>query len=222
MNNFKYLFLFISVLFINLLNAQLPGVLINPTDHNLNGDWSLGMRFTAINNIIVTELGVYDENANGLNTAKPVGIWDDAGMLLGSVVVPAGTAGNLVNNFRYATLGSPVNLTAGQTYRIAALHLISAGDRYGWCGGACGQTFHPDINYLNDVFTSSGSLTFPVSSNGITLPGTAWFGANMIITNVTGTSVPTLGEWGLIILMLLLLSIGSIYLMQSYRRISWA
>ncbi|ELS03704.1 hypothetical protein Xen7305DRAFT_00034280 [Xenococcus sp. PCC 7305] len=80
-----------------------------------------GFRFRAIQDLNVTALGVFDIDNDGLNaTTVDVGLWDDSGTLLGSVAVSGGTNAPILNGFRYQNLGSSINLTSGNFYRVAA------------------------------------------------------------------------------------------------------
>lgn len=55
----------------------------------------------------ITQLGVYDNNGDGLANSHDVGLWTADGTLLASATVPAGTAAPLVGGFRYMPI-SPV------------------------------------------------------------------------------------------------------------------
>lgn len=194
----------------NALQSQTPGVVFpTPETNQLNSDFSIGWRFQVNTNIAITSLGVYDENSDGLNSSHPVGLYNDAGILLASVTVPSGTAGTLVNNFRYANLGSTLYLTSGQIYRVAALHLIAGGDNYSGCFSPCGDSYPPEISYLGNRFTGSPVLVFPTGNQANIVAGI--HGGNFLFSL---TVVPTLGQWGLIILGLLIISISSIFFVQ--------
>lgn len=79
----------------------------------------------------VTRLAIFDVNSSGIGTGlfedHQVGLWDDGGTLLGSVVVPAGTVAPLVDGFRYVDLDSAILLNTGQTYVLAATFPTGAG-----------------------------------------------------------------------------------------------
>lgn len=75
----------------------------------------------------VIRLGVLDQQigappGSGLFESHEVGLWDEAGTLLASVVVPGGTAAPLVNGFRFAGLAEPVTLLAGHKYVLGAYY----------------------------------------------------------------------------------------------------
>ena len=87
-----------------------------------------GWRFTPAADISVTALGYFDSTTltggtgTGLLQSHDVGIYSSTGTLLASATVPSGTAGSLVNHFRFVDLTSPVTLGGGQTYMMAAFY----------------------------------------------------------------------------------------------------
>lgn len=68
----------------------------------------------------VTQLGVWDQNTDGLNRPNSIGLWDDAGSLLGSVVIPMGQVAPLDGKFRYHPLSLPVILSPNTVYVLGA------------------------------------------------------------------------------------------------------
>lgn len=76
-----------------------------------------GWRFTIENPIKVTALGLFDKGNNGLQVSHAVGLWDEEGGLVGSVVVASGVSSPLIDRFRYADL-DPVTLSPGQIYTV--------------------------------------------------------------------------------------------------------
>jgi hypothetical protein len=85
--------------------------------------FTVGWTFTVASNFYVTQLGVWDESGfNPNHSSHPVGLWNDSGMLLATQTVavtsplfttPQGTT------IRFVPI-QPVELFAGQTYRIGA------------------------------------------------------------------------------------------------------
>jgi hypothetical protein len=71
--------------------------------------------------VIVSSLGVWDSNSDGLSFTKPVGLWNSSGTLVASATVPSGTAGTLVGEFRYTPV-TPIILSHGQQYTIGAFY----------------------------------------------------------------------------------------------------
>lgn len=90
-------------------------------------NYSIGMRFVVGSTpIVVTSLGVWDQNGDGLLAAHDVGLWNDAGGApLATATVPIGTSGTLVGGvFRFAPdLATPLTLAANTTYRLADLEI---------------------------------------------------------------------------------------------------
>lgn len=123
----------------------------------------LGARFTVQAGHVVTVrgLGFFDEGANGLAAAAQVGLWTDAGALLGSVTVPTGTAAPMINNIRYQMLGTPVVLNPG-TYRVAGLH-TSGGNPYMWTTAPVGTT---GITPNGGCYAGSTTFVFPNTLDG--------------------------------------------------------
>jgi hypothetical protein len=108
----------------------------NVTDSGFVVDTTYGYSFTALDDLIATDLGIYDLNlgtnvvGDGLREAHTVGLWKADGTLLSSTVVPAGTAGTLIGGFRYTSI-APVLLQSGATF-VVGVHYLSAiiGDAY--------------------------------------------------------------------------------------------
>jgi hypothetical protein len=93
-------------------------------NNTLGYDFSVGS-----STIALTYLGVWDEHSDGLTNAHTVGLWDDAGTLLASVDISAGTAAPLIDGFRYAALSIPVTLLPGETYVLGASYVTADADR---------------------------------------------------------------------------------------------
>ena len=69
---------------------------------------------------MLTSLGFFDQNQDGLENSHMVGIYDQAHTLLGSVTVKAGTASTLHDGARWERLNSPIALSANTMYMLAA------------------------------------------------------------------------------------------------------
>jgi hypothetical protein len=108
----------------------------NVGDSSFTVNTTLGYSFTALDDLLATDLGLFDldqgTNAvgNGLTETHTVGLWKADGTLLSSAVVPAGTAGTLVGGFRYTPI-APVLLESGATF-VVGVHYLGAiiGDAY--------------------------------------------------------------------------------------------
>jgi protein with PEP-CTERM/exosortase system signal len=68
----------------------------------------------------VTQLGLWDEGSDGLNTSHDVNIWTSTGMLLATTTIPSGTGATLTDGFRYVSI-TPLLLSAG-SYTIGAFY----------------------------------------------------------------------------------------------------
>lgn len=86
---------------------------------------TVGWEFSTTGDLSVTSLGYFDANFDGLQASHQVGIWNSSGLLLVSATVPSGTAGTLINQFRYVAV-APIFLGAGQTFRIGGFADASA------------------------------------------------------------------------------------------------
>ena len=86
----------------------------------LPSGFTYGWAFTLSGPVLVTDLGFWDEDNNGLSNDHNVTIWDNTTM---SVMAQANvtSAGTLVDGFRYVSLPVPVLLPLGD-YTIAAFN----------------------------------------------------------------------------------------------------
>lgn len=135
---------------------------------------TIGTLFTVgASGLSVTSLGIWDEGANGLTDSHAVGLWDSTGTLLGSVTVPSGTGGTLSNSFRYAALGTPVTLTAGQSYTLGAYYANGSADRYRT--NSTTPTFSTDVSSPFARWILNSSLVRPTN----TALGEAYVGPNL-------------------------------------------
>jgi hypothetical protein len=137
------------------------------------GSLTVGWSFTVNQSLTVSSLGYYDLGADGLAGSHPVGIWTDVGTLLTSGTVPSGTAGTLVDPFRYVPI-TPITLNP-DTYVIGAAN--DATDAF--VGLASGFSTSPLITFAGGRFVLGGALTFPFSPTVGTNPDI--FGPNMLI-----------------------------------------
>ena len=117
----------------------------------------VGYSFTADINLTVTDLGILDDPLDAvLDSAHQVGLWDaTTQVLLASISVDS--TDTLIGGFFYATLGAPVNLTAGSSYVLGALY--STADDDGYWSGPTSVTLNQISNTVA-VFPSSSDLGF--------------------------------------------------------------
>jgi hypothetical protein len=123
----NWLVLSILLFFQRQLFADPAVVIVNPADVKTGKliETTIGWQFGAYFNVTVSKLGVYDIGSG--NESHEVGIWDENGKLLTSVVVPSNTSstGELLQGFRYVPI-EPLRLIAGQTYIVAAYYTQGA------------------------------------------------------------------------------------------------
>jgi autotransporter-associated beta strand protein len=135
--------------------------------------------------IEVFQLGFFDYQSDGLATAHTVTLFDSTQTPIASVTVPAGTTAPLINAFRFAPLGTPLFLPAGN-YSILAYQMNSS-DPYG-NGNA------PGFNGGGNV--SPGAGVYHFTSNPSPDYWTDMSGENFASASFTYTNVsPATGIW---------------------------
>jgi len=163
-----------------------------------NHQGTVGMIFrTGGQDLWATDLGIYDEAWDGLQTAHDVGVWrNNTAEPLRSVTVPAGTGGVLDGAFRYAPT-APALMQADEWYVIGAQYPGGgSGDRFRDHNG--GQTF--DLTYINPATNTRASRW--VSSTTLTNPGnqpslnTAYVGPNIKLMPAPAVTVTNLAPGG--------------------------
>jgi hypothetical protein len=151
----------------------------------------VGFRFTADETGFITQLGVLNDQADGvLDSAHLVGIWDSNQDLLGSVSVDS--TGTLVNDFYYAPV-DPIAITAGNVYTLGALYTATDNDSY-----LSSPTSMPlmHISNTNGVFPSAGDLGFVYPANDST--NLARLGPNAFFTTQVIPEPSSLALLGLV------------------------
>jgi hypothetical protein len=150
---------------------------------------TLGFRFRATMATSVLGLAVWDRNNDGFSgNTVDVGLWSDAGALLGQVQVASSdptiaVTGGLSGSYRYDFLSSPIALTVGSYYRVGAdmSDIPEAGE---YIIGAVPT----DLNYIDDISRAlSGSFNFPSIT---TDPGQAYLGGNILLEVPQDVPVP--------------------------------
>ncbi|MBZ5602894.1 MAG: DUF4082 domain-containing protein [Acidobacteriia bacterium] len=131
----------------------------NHTNGSVNDANVIGWEFTVNDPITVTQLGLFDVGGDGFADSHPVGLWTDTGSLLASTTIPAGTAANLVDGFRYESIASTM-LDPG-TYVIGAFYPRRSNDEI--LLFVSGLTTASPITYLEnrDATLAVTSLSFP-------------------------------------------------------------
>lgn len=125
-----------------------------------NGNQSVGWQFNVLSPLTVTGLEWYDAAGTGLNTAHTVGIWNPAGTLLTSILIPAGVAAPLDGMFRVESI-APINLPVGNGYIVGGQNFAASTDLMacgsgGPCDGLLVQTIDPRLAFVNATFSNIG------------------------------------------------------------------
>jgi autotransporter-associated beta strand protein len=134
-----------------------------------SGGLNIGRTMTVTGaGIEVFQLGVFDFGTNGLAMAHTVTLFSNQ-TAVASVTVPAGTAAQLINAFRFAPLSTPVFLAAGN-YSIVAYQMngttTQSSDPYG-NGNAPGFSGSGNVTPGAGIydFVTSGSPAYPGSTS---------------------------------------------------------
>lgn len=170
---------------------------------------TIGWEFTISASITVTALGVWDENGDGLGEDHQVGIWaSTGGVPLVSTTVT--TTDPLIDGFRYNTI-TDYQLEPG-TYVVGA-YMPTGSD--GGAADADYSTISP-VTYTRNLYLYGA---------GFTIPTDVWegfdggnFGGNFRFRSTQSQPIPTLSEWGMIIMSLILA--GSAIWMIRRRQVS--
>ncbi len=154
---------------------------------------TIGWRFQAVNALSVSSLGYWDQTpGTDLASSHQVGLWTDAGALLGSVTVQVNSG--LVGSFRYEPLGAPISLTAGDFYRVGAVDVNADGDLY--TSSVTSLTTDPNIVFTGSARNATTGLTFPdIHTPG----GQGRFGPNLLVS-AASSSAPEPGTLALLAL----------------------
>jgi len=167
----------LSVALGSLERVQADALVYTPPAQGLSNNFAstLGYEFTPSSPLWVYSLGFADlpsadvpSFSDGLKQPRFVGLWDSNGLLLTSVIVPAGTAAPLMDRFRYQDLPTPITLAAGQTYILGAYFNRESDDHY---------TVNDGTSYLTSLGAGRSALgqTFPDTVNN-----TRVFGPNLL------------------------------------------
>jgi hypothetical protein len=155
----------------------------------VNQDQSVGWQFNVLSPLTVTDLEWFDPNgpSGGLSTAHTVGIWNPAGVLLTSIVIPAGVAAPLDGMFRFESV-TPVNLPVGNGYVVGGQNFAANTDRLACgSGGVCDLllTFNldPNLQFVNATFSDLGGFQEPTI---FSVAHEGFFGPSFSTTAVPG------------------------------------
>jgi hypothetical protein len=143
-----------------------------------------GWRFTANETFTLTDLGLWDDDLDGMDINHPIGIWEYATQtLLTSGLISAGTGDPLLEHFRYTDVPDVV-LQAGVDYVIGFATPSANQDKMVYSAPE-GLTYNPAITYIEARYGGGdGTLAMP----GPTTSTTAYrFGPNFQFVPEPGT-----------------------------------
>ena len=130
--------------------------------------------------LMVSKLGIYDYQSNGLLVAHDVGLWTSGGALLGSVTVSSGLSGELIGEFRYTDLSSPIVLTSGSSYILGAFYSATGGEPFRDRSDTSNKW--PTMNSIYATFFQSGNTSWALlDANALGVPTYGPFGGNGFI-----------------------------------------
>ena len=157
-----------------------------------NFDQSVGWQFNVLNPITITGLGWFDEGANGLGHSHTVGIWNPAGTLLDSVLIPAGLGTPLDGQFRTIAI-TPIVLAPGAGYIVGGENFGSSGDRL---ASDVTQAIDPRIGYIDATFSTLNSGF--VRPTFFSVATTGFYGPSFSIPEPSGIALGAMALGGLV------------------------
>ena len=179
-----------AVAVVALMSAPPAGANVAFTIDNTTGlelapptPFTLGWQFSIAAPITITNLGVFDDNQDGLASSHAVGIFNAGNLLVSATVT---TSDALVSQFRYA--GVSYTLQAG-TYEIGAV-FADTSDFIIYPQNAVNFATDPDITFLTNTYYSGPGLNDPTSS---VVAGAGYFGPNFQFSVPEPASLALLG-----------------------------
>jgi hypothetical protein len=189
------LFLIFSLLVFtpSLVNAALLGLDIasDGTESNDFRDLTLGWKFSLSEDVALTALGTWDQDANGLNQDQKVSIWRINGELLTSVMIDntAAAVSSASEQGRWLFVDiANIFLSAGE-YLIGADRHENSGDAFQM--GDTGIATESRLTWVEARYAGLDRFGIPEQ----TVSGTQYFGPNLMIKSV---SVPEPGTLGIL------------------------
>jgi hypothetical protein len=155
-------------------------------------DQSVGWEFNVLAPITVTGLGWYDQNADGLQLAHTVGIWNSSGTLLTSALVAQGTTDPLDGLFRTIAI-TPLILAPGTGYIVGGQNFNANTEQLAF---GVTPTTVSSISFVAGQFSNiDGIFERPTNPTGV--PTCCW-GPSFSITGVPEPNAAALCGFGLV------------------------
>ena len=136
------------------------------TSFTFGADVTVGLAFTLSSPVLVTDLGLWDLNNDGLSMSHVVTIWTSTGTQEAQGTIPAGTGATLTSGFRYVSI-VPVLLPVG-SYTIGGFY-SSASDAVAIQGlvvAASGLTYDGTRSGLGFAFPAGDAFGRPLNYFG--------------------------------------------------------
>ena len=114
-----------------------------------NNNQNVGWQFDVLVATGVIGVGWFDERADGLGRSHEVGIWNSAGTLLTSAVIPSGVGAALDGQFRTVAV-TPLVLSVGNGYIVGGLNFSNSGDRL---AANVVHIVNPNLRYIDATFS---------------------------------------------------------------------
>lgn len=183
-----------------------------PTNSWTWGAATIGWQFTTSADLNIDSLGVWDQDGDGLTDSHDIGIWTLGGTLLTSGTVSSGSGNLLEDGFRWVNIPS-YSLPAG-TYVVGAYMPTSADE-----GAALASyTTASEVTYVQNLFLYGSGFTLPTEYwdgyDGGNFGANFKYNSNPVVT--VPNAIPTLSQWGMIILSSLL-AMGTILTLRRKR-----
>ncbi|MDX1932944.1 MAG: PEP-CTERM sorting domain-containing protein [Capsulimonadales bacterium] len=182
--------------------AQTPALSFTGGSFTNNFPWRVqGYEFdvTAPQGVTVTALSYFDRGNDGLVEAHEVGIWNPAGDLLVSTVIPAGSETGLDSaGFRFVNI-TPISLPAAAGYIVGGTTSIGQFNQpdfsvFFWPTGS--TVMAPGLTYVDDRIIDSPTLLRPTEGRIATGPGWAAGSFHSLLNTV---SAPEPGSLALLL-----------------------
>jgi hypothetical protein len=149
--------------------------------------------FTPATDIVVSALGMYDHNQDGLTQVHTIGLYQVSGSLLLQSVTVGPSDGFIYGVFRFQSI-SDTRLFAGTQYAVSGFTVAAAGS-HAW--KPPGLVIAPQIGYNGYSFNYTGSPSLPTGPLDRT---TSFFGPSFLFSNAPEPATMILIGTGLILL----------------------